>query len=71
MFLWDSLITSSLIASPKIYINPIGWLIYKTSNWIKSLKADSKRIDQQYRYAIASFFALHLKDYMKLNDVES
>ena len=69
--LWSSIITSTIIVNPFIYLGPIGWLIYKAQRWFKDLQADSKRIDQQYRYAIASFFALHLKDYMKLNDVES
>lgn len=69
--LWSSIITSTIIVNPFIYLGPIGWLIYIAQRWFKDLQADSKRIDQQYRYAIASFFALHLKDYMKLNDVES
>ena len=60
--LWSSIITSTIIVNPFIYLGPIGWLIYIAQRWFKDLQADSKRIDQQYRYAIASFFALHLKD---------
>ena len=65
--LWSSVVISTIIVNPLKYIGPIGWLIYLIQRWIKALQADSKRIDQQYRYAIASFFALHLKDYMNLN----
>lgn len=69
--LWTSVVTSTLIVNPYIYMGPVGRLIYKAQHWFKALQANSKRIDQQYRYAIASFFALHLKDYMKLDNTEN
>lgn len=68
--LWTSVVTSSIVAMPPFF-NPILWLIYnKLKKWIKSLFAESTRMDQQYKFATVLFFSDYLKKYLKLACVE-
>lgn len=64
--LWTSIITSQIIV-----MNPLISLLYMTYRWIKSLFAESTRIDQQYRFAVVLFFSEYLKDYLKITTNES
>lgn len=65
--LWIPVVSAHIVAMPPIFIlGPITWLIYKMKKWIKSLFAESTRIDQQYRFAIALFFSDYLKKYLKI-----
>ena len=70
--LWTSVVSSCIVVMPPIHIlGPIVWLIYKMKKWIKSLFAESTRIDQQYRFAMALFFSDYLKKYLKIADGEN
>lgn len=65
--LWTSVVSSSIIAMPP---SPF-LLIWLIKRWIKSLFAESTRIDQQYRFAMALFFSDYLKKYLKITDGEN
>ena len=65
--LWMSVVSASIVAMPPFPLLLI-WLIKK---WIKSLFAESTRIDQQYRFAMALFFSDYLKKYLKIADEEN
>ena len=67
--LWTSVVSAHIVAVPPIPILVI-WLIYKMKKWIQSLFAESTRIDQQYRFAIALFFSDYLKKYLKIASCE-
>ena len=66
--LWGPVVTSLVLllsqvrVSPLIAVNPLFAIGAK---WIKSLLAESTRIDQQYRFATVLFFSDHLKAYLK------
>lgn len=65
--LWTSVVTSSIVAMP-----PFPFIIIRLiKKWIKSLLAESTRIDQQYRFAMALFFSDYLKKYLKMADEEN
>lgn len=64
--LWSSIITSQIIV-----MSPVSSLIYMIYRWIKSLFAESTRIDQQYRFATVLFFSEYLKEYLKIITNES
>lgn len=66
--LWTSVVGSQIMVQP----NMILLLIYmKIKEWIKSLRSESMRIDQQYKFATVLFFSDYLKDYLNLIDVEN
>ena len=70
--LWTSVVSAHIVVVPPIPIlGPFIWLIYKMKKWIQSLFAESTRIDQQYRFAIALFFSGYLKKYLKIASEEN
>ena len=60
--LWGPVVTSQVGVISLIAVNPLFAIGAK---WIKSLLAESTRIDQQYRFATVLFFSDHLKAYLK------
>lgn len=64
--IWGAVVSIQAIVLPF----PIS-LIYVIHRWVKSLFAESARIDQQYRFAIVLFFSEYLKDYLKITTNDS
>ena len=60
--LWGPVVTSQVGVISLIAVNPLFAIGAK---WIKSLLAESTRIDQQYRFTTVLFFSDHLKAYLK------
>ena len=60
--LWGPVVTSQVGVISLIAVNPLFAIGAK---WIKSLLAESTRIDQQYRFATVLFFNDYLKVYLK------